>query len=637
MESEGGGFVHVQAVLLAGGQGSRMYPLTSAADPAVFSSSGTDSDASSGSDGESGGGSDLVGSGSKSEAVGSVGGHSWNSSASGNAALRSSSQGGVTTPAKPLLPVANRPLISYALELLIREGFRHVLIVTTPGSEDGLRYWLENEFPDHSRGLAWSVVCCGDDAADRSRPDGGSADALLAARKHIKTQNFVVISADTIVLPGSPGANAEGASSAAASPRGPPAGSESEARGSASPWLSRMLALHRANNSTATVLLKRQPELSAEAEKAQARAGAGTAAGDQGAVDYVGLSRLPSCETSDAQLLFFRAAADVEDSGLRIHNHTLSAANGTLTMHRNLLDTHIYVFSRWVLDLLYLNSDQKEDDDSTRLHSLKGELLPLLVKMQTKRKVGRFRVPDYSPATSREQSRAVPLHGGRGARSHGSGKERSWGDRLADLSSAPQGEAHLRRGRHGHDDKKADAPVKAEEAKDLRLAVKCYAYILDEDHYCTRVNTIKTFLAANRDVPHFAPPQSGIPATGYLPWEKQVKQSFIHNTAKLIGKTQIGPECVVGASTEVNEKVSVKKANIGSHCKIGKGVKIENSVIMDHVSIADRCAVKNCVISAHCVLGTMTSLTNCHVAVNHTFEEKTKASGATFCNEESFM
>ncbi|KAJ2152413.1 Mitochondrial acidic protein mam33, partial [Coemansia sp. RSA 560] len=58
-------------------------------------------------------------------------------------------------------------------------------------------------------------------------------------------------------------------------------------------------------------------------------------------------------------------------------------------------------------------------------------------------------------------------------------------------------------------------------------------------------------------------------------------------SAILAQQTQVGAESMVGASTQLRERCSVKRSVVGAHCNIGKDVKIVNSVIMDHVTIGD--------------------------------------------------
>lgn len=55
----------------------------------------------------------------------------------------------------------------------------------------------------------------------------------------------------------------------------------------------------------------------------------------------------------------------------------------------------------------------------------------------------------------------------------------------------------------------------------------------------------------------------------------------------LLPLLQIGADCLVGDSSVIGEKVSIKRSVIGRHCSVGEKIKIVNSVILDHVNIGD--------------------------------------------------
>lgn len=57
--------------------------------------------------------------------------------------------------------------------------------------------------------------------------------------------------------------------------------------------------------------------------------------------------------------------------------------------------------------------------------------------------------------------------------------------------------------------------------------------------------------------------------------------------AKIDQKAQISSDSIVGHSTRVEERTTIKKSVVGNHCVIGKMVKIAGCVIQDHCVIAD--------------------------------------------------
>jgi translation initiation factor eIF-2B subunit gamma len=52
---------------------------------------------------------------------------------------------------------------------------------------------------------------------------------------------------------------------------------------------------------------------------------------------------------------------------------------------------------------------------------------------------------------------------------------------------------------------------------------------------------------------------------------------------------QIGGDVLIGDSSRVGERTTIKRSVVGAHCIIGKHVRVVNSVLMDHVQLADGC------------------------------------------------
>lgn len=50
---------------------------------------------------------------------------------------------------------------------------------------------------------------------------------------------------------------------------------------------------------------------------------------------------------------------------------------------------------------------------------------------------------------------------------------------------------------------------------------------------------------------------------------------------------QIGADCLVGESSHLSDKCSVKHSVIGQSCTIGEKVRITNCILMDNVTIRE--------------------------------------------------
>ncbi|KAJ2358261.1 Translation initiation factor eIF-2B subunit gamma [Coemansia sp. RSA 2618] len=85
------------------------------------------------------------------------------------------------------------------------------------------------------------------------------------------------------------------------------------------------------------------------------------------------------------------------------------------------------------------------------------------------------------------------------------------------------------------------------------------------------------------------------------------------SSAVLAQQTQVGAESMVGASTQLRERCSVKRSVVGAHCNIGRDVKIINSVVMDHVTIGDGVKLESCVVCKLASVGNNAQLKGCEV------------------------
>ena len=189
-----------------------------------------------------------------------------------------------------LLPVANRPLLSFQLELLERaQSFSTALVLTVERWLPVLSTWVSEQYKGP---LEVELLVVPDDA--------GSADAL----RHIKaklTTDFLLVAGDVISdLP-----------------------------------FQRMADLHRLQGAMATVLFREAPPREAGVAKKEK---------DLAGIDFVGV------DESGQRVLSLEAAADCD--GVFTVSQSLLRASPHVQLRTDLLDAHIYIFSPWVLDVL---------------------------------------------------------------------------------------------------------------------------------------------------------------------------------------------------------------------------------------------------------------------------------------------
>ncbi|KAL1507917.1 hypothetical protein AB1Y20_007522 [Prymnesium parvum] len=193
-----------------------------------------------------------------------------------------------------LLPVANRPLLSFQLELLEQaRGFRQVLVLT-------FERWLSRlstYISEHYKGaLQVELLVVPNDSS--------SADAL----RHIKpklTSDFVLLAGDVI----------------------------------SDVSFHHLADLHRLHRAAVTCLFKQSPprELvnGTMVKKAKELDG----------IDFVGMDK------EKRRLLYLEPSADCDKGTLGV-SQSLLRKEPHLQIHTDLTDAHVYIFSHWVLEVL---------------------------------------------------------------------------------------------------------------------------------------------------------------------------------------------------------------------------------------------------------------------------------------------
>lgn len=196
---------------------------------------------------------------------------------------------------KCLLPIANRPLLSFQLEILERSGFHQVIVVVLQSVLDQVKSFVSEEYKGSIKvdlvGLPTQM---------------GTADALRQPQLREKLfTDFFVLSGDLIT----------------------------------NVFLHDLADIHRSRSATLTVLLKRADKGDPTEKKKKDD--------DEIVKHYIGLDEL---DKSKPRLLMFRSASDVEEEF--VIKKSLLRHHPNLVIHTGMADQHLYLFSHWILDLL---------------------------------------------------------------------------------------------------------------------------------------------------------------------------------------------------------------------------------------------------------------------------------------------
>lgn len=193
---------------------------------------------------------------------------------------------------KAMLPVGNKPLIWYPLNLLERVGFEEVIVITTKE--------VQKMLSTQEVKMKLDIVCIQEDG------DMGTADALRHIQQKIKT-DILVMSCDLIT----------------------------------DVALHEVVDLFRAHNATLAMLLSKAHEFT---ETVPGQKGKKKTAEQR---DFVGVDH------SGKRLLFMANEADLED-GLTIRR-SIMKKHPRMHIKTGLVDAHLYCLKRAVLDFLTEN------------------------------------------------------------------------------------------------------------------------------------------------------------------------------------------------------------------------------------------------------------------------------------------
>ncbi|TFK44620.1 UDP-3-O-glucosamine N-acyltransferase [Crucibulum laeve] len=141
------------------------------------------------------------------------------------------------------------------------------------------------------------------------------------------------------------------------------------------------------------------------------------------------------------------------------------------------------------------------------------------------------------------------------------------------------------------------SPTEEDEMKDHSASLRVGITIRRADAgFAIRVNSIHNFLEINRRF---------LSGTTYaLPLDPK-------NRSLIDQKAQISSDTIIGDSTQVSERTTIKKSVIGRHCIIGKMAKIVGCVVLDHCVIEDGVKLDGCILGKNTKVGSKAELSRC--------------------------
>ncbi|KAJ3010133.1 hypothetical protein HKX48_007571 [Thoreauomyces humboldtii] len=424
---------------------------------------------------------------------------------------------------KAALPVAGKPMIHYQLEWLEAARIQEVLVLCSSGSKNEIQSQLQ-KYAGSSDMIKFKVMT--------TNHGEGTADALRQVKDEIKS-DFIVMTCDVITdLP----------------PH-------------------HLIDLHRIHGPAVTALMYDVSKLDSKTPGSKR---------DEYA-EYIGI------DTEKGNLVF----AEPQDSGRDTVRFQIPMLRRfpRLRMYTNLRDAHVYIFKRWVIDIVV-----KE----TSISSIRKDLLRALLRCQhSKRTRQALNIDALIRANPDPFAEAAIL----------STTSCQGTDAMFKMAQEKASESHNPTPRESV----TDSPKPEEDASEQEFIC---AAVICEDSFCARANNVSAYAEVNRQRLAIVKAKAAAGDTKGKP-------------------PQVGSDSII-ESESIGERCSIKKSVIGRHCTIGKNVKITNSVIMDHVVIEDFVKLDGCIVSMNAQILEQSQLKDCEVAPMRVVEKGTVKSNEQF-------
>ncbi|KAL0478408.1 hypothetical protein AKO1_008629 [Acrasis kona] len=464
---------------------------------------------------------------------------------------------------KSLLPIANYPMIHLPLTYLEHNGLKDVIIVLNKKNSVKINAYLKDGYKGK---LSINAVTL-EEGED-------TADAIRYVHKYIKS-DFIVMSDDLVIdVP-----------------------------------LVKLLNIHRSHNSSATMVINHKSKEEGEEKDKNV------------ALDYVGLVNYsptalerPDSFKNPSRVVYFSPSSQLKKSVTV--GRSFMRKWGNVMLSKSFADSHLYVFSRWVSDLIQSRND---------FVSLKNHVIPFLVdsqryvkdKLQRHLQDNNFKTLTEFLESEQEQSgnQEYEVFPGISAKSIARTQQPA-----LDMSSSSYSLLDLVR-IYAH---VVSASSKTSSTKNTSEPTPSPALI-------KRANTLNNYMDLNRELSkkgeyklYESMHDQSITNAPTPTADSSTDKSEDHNTPTS-EEVQIGSDCIVGkglqytgtaATQQGSRRVSstLKKCNLGHNVKIGSNVKIANSVVMNNVIIGDNCTIQNSIVCCDVDIKPSANLNNCQVA-----------------------
>ncbi|KAL5485551.1 GCD1 [Sanghuangporus weigelae] len=424
---------------------------------------------------------------------------------------------------KALLPIGNKPMISYVLNWIEEAGLKDVLLICPTSHRDPISHHINSD-PSSSSLSNLSIEI---QTYDQSQDIPAGTASVLAHFASRMTSDFVLLPCDFL----------------------PPPSLRLET------VLDKFRVEANTDGSIATALFFEQRPQESEKGKNTEEAWS------------VPISPMPVVyDVNSGTLLHVDTLDDQDRDGdeLAVRMCTLWAYPRT-SLSTRLVDAHVYICRHAVLDALQMKKGHFD--------SFREEFLPWLCKVHTQRTKRQKYRKVLDPITNTQTHTLALQH------------STSFLPPPQKLKSPNSGES-------------AETSPSADEGDDdvtppsFRVGLVIHP---SSKGFAARANNLLAYLELNRAALGTMAPPTHDPALRAL----------------IDPKANVTPDSLIGSSTRVGERSTVKRCAIGSHCIIGKNAKLIGCVLMEYCVIEEGAKLDGCMLGKNTRIGAKAELVRC--------------------------
>jgi translation initiation factor eIF-2B subunit gamma len=306
-----------------------------------------------------------------------------------------------------------------------------------------------------------------------------------------------------------------------------------------------------------------------------------------------------------ARLAYSTTTATIKDSmtddeALPVR-HSILAKYSRVKTFRTYRDAHIYVFPRWILDIVNHNSEMDSISEDlvgswAKINWQTGLAERLGFNAALAHEAKRSSAPDVNLTSNDEQSKVVAL-ASTGQCDIPVGGVKDIGERdFSSSSPSPPIFAYTYTANH-------NGPM-------LRRT--------DTSASILRVSLRLAKLDATEDV--------GLDKLSPLAHPRKIS-----NPSGIAPKcTVTKADCLLADNVTVEEKCVIKESVLGANCHVKSGARLTRCVLMDGVTVGERCQLTGCVLGRKSQIGRESVLKDCEVQDGNQVPSKTESKGEKF-------